>query len=155
VLQDGVLYNFGQDNRFVMFYNQNRCQLYNKSFIMELMEDISPYTLLWGRFSMLDTIGQPWIEMFMNFVKLVICCAKYCTFYYYFALRTFSKMGIGLHWTHQINKFNYFGNQYILVTSNYAIKQVEVRALHNIIIVINVKFFMTTSSPDLVVHLPL
>jgi hypothetical protein len=55
-----------------MSYNQNRHQLYYKSYIVELEEDIFPQTLLWGRLLMLVIGGQPWIEIFMNFVELVI-----------------------------------------------------------------------------------
>jgi hypothetical protein len=49
-------------------------------------------------------------------------------------------MKTGFHWTHQTSEFNYSGNQYILVTTNYAIKRVEVRTLHNNTTTIIMKF---------------
>jgi hypothetical protein len=43
---------------FVVSYNQNMCQLYYKSCIVELEEDIFPWTLMWGRFLMPITSGH-------------------------------------------------------------------------------------------------
>jgi hypothetical protein len=37
---------------------------------------------------------------------------------------------------------HYFGNWYIIVTTNYATKCVEAKTLHTNIVVVNVKFFL-------------
>jgi hypothetical protein len=43
------------------------------NYIVELVEDIFFQTSQWKKSLMLINGGQPWIEMFMNFVELVIC----------------------------------------------------------------------------------
>jgi hypothetical protein len=57
---------------FIVFCNLNRCQLYYRSYIVELVEDIFFQTSRWR--SLMSIIGgQPWTKMLTNFVKLVIC----------------------------------------------------------------------------------
>jgi len=65
---------------FVMFCNLNKCQLYYKNYIMELVEDIFFQTSWWGRSLMPVIDGQPLTRMFMNYVKLVICANEQVTY---------------------------------------------------------------------------
>jgi hypothetical protein len=103
--------NLDKTTCFVVFYNYNRYQLHYMNCIVQLVEDISPQTLLWRRFFY---VGYWWPTMnwnVMNNVKPMICAKEPIIIYtkhgqvdYYFTLRTFLKMGIGFHLTHQIDE---------------------------------------------------